>query len=188
MHAPQDHITTEVTEAIFTAAYQSYGLQLLRTSFHVLQDEHAAQEVVQDVFTSLWQNRTTRRIEGNIEHYLVRAVRLKSFQYLRDKLSHAAHEANYAQCAMQCEAGTENTVLYRNLSECIQKAVCKMPQQCREVFTLKREAGLMNREIAAKLEVSEKTVENHITRAHKFLKSQLSSLFMVFFQIFLLSR
>jgi RNA polymerase sigma-70 factor (ECF subfamily) len=183
-----DHKATVLTEAVFTRVYNTHARQLLRTCFQVLQDSNAAQEVVQDVFTSLWEKRQSRRIEGDIGHYLVRAVRLRSFQYLRNRVAHEAHEANYTRCRAQSEYCTENMVQFRSLSECVRRAVCAMPRQCREVFTLKRDAGLPNREIAAKLALSEKTVENHITRAHKFLKIRLAPLAILLCQVFYFSR
>lgn len=129
-----------------------------------------AEEIVQEVFVSLWNNRKKRHI-GNIEAYLATAVRLSVFkQYLRQKRRTAIIEQTAAPLISSHD---EEKIFTRLLQQQINGIVETLPAQCRLVFRLSRTEGLSIPEIAQQLGIAGKTAEAHLTKALKVLKLKL---------------
>ncbi|MBE5322338.1 helix-turn-helix domain-containing protein [Pedobacter sp. MR2016-19] len=83
----------------------------------------------------------------------------------------------YNQCLLEnfCESinNTEETILFKDLDHFVDGLVNRLPCRCKQVYTLSRNSGLTIPEIAEQLELSEKTVEAHLTKALRFLKTYL---------------
>ncbi len=137
-------------------------------------DKEVAKEIVQDVFLSLWKRREEVRIRGSIKNYLLRAVKLEIIDYYRKKSRKEKHQHYLTENACQSSRSTEQTILFNELNLRISAMVDKLPAQCREVYLLSREKGLNNKEIALSMAVTEKTVESHLTKALKFLRSSIT--------------
>lgn len=157
----------------FEKVYNTYWEKVYATCYNNIREREAAQEMVQDIFKSLWERKDDLEISTSIEHYLVRAAKFKVFEYIRNKSSQRKHVA----CALEdyCTATncTEDEVLYKSLTEKVGILVDRLPCQCRNVYTLSRTGGLTNKEIASRLLISERAVEQHITKALRFLRENL---------------
>ena len=133
--------------------------------------EEEARDIVQDVFVKLWNDCKKLDIQFSIRSYLFVAVKNKCFDVLRKKnknikVQEISNEYDFADEAFE-------TYILSELETLFNKSLTKLPERCREVFELSRLHGLKNREIAAKLNLSEKTVENQITKALHILKEEL---------------
>lgn len=154
----------------FEILYRRYFSKLYGAAYKRLQDRELTEEIVQELFISLWERRENLPIE-NIENYLFSSIKyLVIAQFKKDtlfeKFSLTLHldenDDNF----------TEQAIAFDELNEAYQDALLLIPEKCREVFLLKR-SGLTQKEISEKLDISEKTVENQMTKALKILREAL---------------
>lgn len=163
-----------ISQEWFEQAYQRSAKKLCIISYNVVGDEDIASEVVHNVFLSVWERREVVKLEGDIEHYLFRAVKLASLEYLRTKIIREKHLGHLAFQQQREVNTTEEQLAFYELRDRISLLASDLPPQSREVFTLSREKGLSNRAIAVSLNISDKTVEAHISKALKYLRDHLS--------------
>lgn len=163
----------KINEATFAAIYNSCWEKVYAICYNNIREVEPAKEMVQDIFKSLWERKEELEIETSIERYLVRAAKLKVFEYIRNKATSKKH----IDCIMQDYCGstncTEDDIIFNNLSEKINLLIDRLPCQCRNVYTMSRKQGLTNREIASSLLISERAVEQHISKALKMLRENL---------------
>ena len=133
--------------------------------------EEEARDIVQDVFVKFWNDCKKLDIQFSIRSYLFVSVKNKCFDVLRKKnrnikVQEISNEYDIADEAFE-------TYILSELETLFNKSLTKLPERCREVFELSRLHGLKNREIAVKLNLSEKTIENQVTKALHILKEEL---------------
>lgn len=154
----------------FAHVYEYYWKKLLAVSFRHTKDKEMAEEIVQDVFVSLWQRRKDLEIE-HLSNYLATAVKFATFKRLhRTRRQEMIREAILPKEAQQLD---EQAIDARFLQEYIDGVVEKLPERCKLVFQMSRNAQKSHQEIAKELQISEKAVEANITRALKVLRVNL---------------
>ncbi len=168
-----DDVHFIINDDSFAALYKRYWKEMFALSFYCIQDEEDAKECIQDIFKSIWERRDKLKINVPIANYLFRSVKLKVAEHYRKKISHEKHLGKIIPFTDQMDHSTEQTIMFNDLKSEISKLVDNLPPQCQKVYTLSREQGLHNNEIAAHLVISEKTVKNHLTKALSFLKTHL---------------
>lgn len=135
-----------------------------------LRDRTAAEEIVLDVYTYVWQHAAELRITTSVRGYLFRAVRNRAFNRLRDKRFSFVPFDEIGEIF----AGPEQLQLETDeLVQLVEEAVSGLPDRCREVFLKSRTEGLSNAEIAAQLQISVKTVEAQMSKALRRLGTLL---------------
>ena len=154
----------------FSLIYNTYWKRLLAVSYSHLKDKTLAEEVVQEVFISLWNRRMTLEIKS-LESYLATAVKFATFKAIQRMKRHAEIENNLAKT--DTESVSDDYVDAKFLKEYVEGVVESLPDKCQLVFKLSRESYLTNKEISQNLSISEKSVEAHITRALRVLKYNL---------------
>ncbi|MDO5976332.1 sigma-70 family RNA polymerase sigma factor [Flavivirga jejuensis] len=167
-------ITDFKTPKKFEKVYNTYWEKVYAVSYNNTKKVELAQGMTQEIFKSLWERRENLQIK-NIENYLVRATKLKVAEYYRNKVIRE-NNLNKA-CENYCDAAncTENDVSFSLLVEELGLLVDKLPCQCQNVFKMSREQGISNKQIASQLQITERAVEYHISKALKFLKTNLST-------------
>ena len=154
-----------------------------------------AEDVVQDVFYNVWQNRAALDDSNSLYKYLLRSVYNQSVNYV-NKNRHAGNYRSYHQERIESIGYAyydpdNNPIIEKiysqDLRAGIDAAVAALPEKCREVFTLSYLQGFSHREISERLGIAQSTVETHIYLALKALRSKLSKseLLMLLFFIFL---
>lgn len=133
--------------------------------------EGQAKDIVQDVFVKLWNDREKLDIKTSIRSYLFVSVRNRCMDVLRKK-SRSFQLKEMSDGHDVAEQSFETYIL-SELENLFNESLNKLPERCREVFELSRLQGLKNREIAEKLNLSEKTVENQMTKALHVLREEL---------------
>ncbi|WP_316791304.1 RNA polymerase sigma-70 factor [Pedobacter frigoris] len=158
-------------DAALEEIYERYWSVLYRSAFNVLRDEAAALDVIQEVFIWFWEHRTTLEV-NSIKAYLLIAVKYKVANYIRNGKVRESFYERIPRIELDSEFPDE-VLQVKELKEMIDRFVNELPDRCQEVFHLSRNEHLTNREIAQRLGISEKTVENQINKALKRLKLNL---------------
>lgn len=176
-----------INEQIFTNIYELYWEKVYHVCYANLEDAELSREMVQDIFKSLWERRDTLEINQSAERYLVRAAKLKVFEYLRNHRIRSTHLKSIAYNQSTEVNFTENEIYHNCLSKKVNVLVGNLPSEGRQIFKLSREMGLSNKEIASTLSVSERKVEYQLMKALRFLKSNLQEYTVYITCIFLLN-
>jgi len=164
----------KIDEKTFFQLYEFYWKKLYQIALKYVGDSYQAEEVVQELFASLWQRRDNLILDGTtVEHYLVRAVRFRIAKIYSNEVRKTEKIEQLKQQASPDYNSTEGHILYKFLKRDVDKLVNMLPERCRDVYELSRLKGLKNREIAINLTISEKTVENQLTKALSFLRKGL---------------
>ncbi|WP_245950754.1 RNA polymerase sigma-70 factor [Chitinophaga dinghuensis] len=141
----------------------------------ILKDDIMAEEMVQNVFCKLWEKSKDIQIKSSVSGYLYRAVYHESINHIRHEKVKAAHAAHtrYRMNQPGATSHAAGKVQLRELQEKIDKALMVLPEKCRTVFQLSRFEDLKYQEIADRLSISVKTVENQMGKALRILREQL---------------
>ncbi|MDF3027042.1 MAG: hypothetical protein K0S23_1349 [Fluviicola sp.] len=151
--------------------FRDYYKPLVRYGNTFLKDSDETEDVVQQVFVSLWEKRTQLDI-----HTSIRAVLYKSVQNAcLNKIKHLKVRDTYAEemMAVAVPEETSDPVQVNELNERIQQALESMPEQCGRIFKMSRFEQLRYQEIADQLGLSVKTVENQMGKALKIVREEL---------------
>ncbi|KKO90698.1 MULTISPECIES: RNA polymerase sigma-70 factor [Sphingobacterium] len=162
---------------VFADIYDFYWKRLLGIAYNLTKDKQTAEEIVQEVFVSLWNRREDVQI-NLLSQYLATAVKFASFKALQRARRH--EQILNTAVVQPMFQQDQNTIDARFLQEYLHEVVETLPDRCKLVFQLSREEHFSNREIAAELQISEKAVEANITRALKVLRMQLRKVGFIF--------
>jgi len=156
---------------IFTDFYSSNFRKLILVSDRYVRDIAAAEEIVQDIFLKIWEDKAVLETIKSIKPYLYRSVVNSSINYINRQKSLERHHLHIAEQLSDELIDSEDE---RNeLIVLLYQEIEFLPEKCQLVFKLSRLEGLKYRDIAAKLDLSEKTVENHMGNALKILRSRV---------------
>jgi len=162
-----NRIDHQVLEELF----KTYFTPLMAFSRKILGDEDDAREVVQQVFIRLWEKRGDIDLSTSLKSYLFTAVNNRSLNVIRDRKKFSSEEVPEGPGDWDVSEELESV----ELEEKIRGAISSLPERCRLIFELSRFEGLKYAEIALKLDISVKTVENQMTKALKILREQLAN-------------
>ncbi|MGI4740311.1 MAG: RNA polymerase sigma-70 factor [Janthinobacterium lividum] len=162
----------------FAEIYARYCYQLFTVAHRKLQDREAAEELVQDLFESLWNRRASHDIQ-QLEQYLFSALRYRIINYIKAQQVRTGYELYCRLAASDAHTNTEETLAYSELSAALLAGVRKLPAKSREIFQLSRLEQYSVAEISGRVNLSEKTVEYHLTKSLKLLRSYLRDFLVV---------
>lgn len=160
-------------EKIFEEVFKKHFKGLHAYAFTIVKDEMIAEELVQNIFYKIWERPENLSISGSIAAYLYRAVYNESLNHLKHikvRLKYQSHTLH--QMKNETDSATKKIML-KELESRLHKALKELPEQCRTIFQLSRFEELKYREIAEKLDISPKTVENQMGKALKLLRMKL---------------
>ena len=153
--------------------FRRYYSMCRSAALRILKDEHLADDLTQDVFLELWKKRQERRINSALKAYLRRSVVNRCLNYIRDQKM--VFESSEKLPDWAADPGTALTSLETGeLQQKIEKAINNLPDRCRIVFSLSRFEEMSYQQIAKKLNISVKTVENQISKALRLLRKALN--------------
>lgn len=160
----------EEFESLFRENYSnlcSYANKFIR-------DVDASEEVVQEVFFKLWNNRESIEISSSIQSYLFRAVRNSSLNLIKHINIREEYKAHNEREIAHEEASYEDRIVATELENKIRETINQIPTERRKIFIMSRYDGLKYKEIAEKLSISVKTVENQMGKAIKYMRDNLT--------------
>jgi RNA polymerase sigma-70 factor (family 1) len=159
----------------FREIYTRYWKQLYANAYKRLKNKEMAEEIVQEVFTSLWHKRGALNITQTLGGYLFTSVSNLVIDQYRKNLVRARYKESFKLVYSETDNSTEDAILVKELEHTIENEVNSLPDKCRSVFELSRVEHKTNKEIACELGISEKTVEHHITKALKHIRLGLGN-------------
>ena len=160
-------------EAAFEQVFKTHYKNLYAYAFTMLKDEDEAEEIVQQVFFKLWDRSEHLSFSGPVAAYLYRAVHNESLNFIKHQKVKESHRLHVAYSMKNKSEQPQGRMIRKELEEKFREALNELPEQCRTVFQLSRFEDMKYREIADKLDISVKTVENHMGKALKLLRTKL---------------
>jgi RNA polymerase sigma-70 factor (family 1) len=170
-------------EFAFAEVYNRFWKKLFVIAYNRLQVTEAAEDIVHDLFATLWANRKTSQIDS-LENYLATAVKYMVLAKIKRISRERVYRSNnYKDSGF--ELNIESSLHYKRILELVKNEVEKLPVKCRLIFKYSRNDGMPIRQIAEELSLSPKTVENQLNKALKQLrlatKSSLAILLFMYF-------
>jgi RNA polymerase sigma-70 factor (ECF subfamily) len=161
----------------FEKLFHEYYNGLCHFAVRFISDRDEAEEIVQDTFVRLWQQREQLHIKHSIKSYLFQSVRNNCLNRLKHQAVVREYEA-FRQIHHHSHEN-EDVLVTRELEDRIGESINLLPPERKRIFQMSRDEGLSYREIAAELGLSVKTVENQIGRALRFLRTELIDFLMI---------
>jgi RNA polymerase sigma-70 factor (ECF subfamily) len=157
-------------ESLFRSSYAS----LVRYAKTLIKDQDSAEEIVQDLFFRLWQDKEKIKIESSLNGYLFRSVHNKCLHYIEHSRVVERHVEEISAHQRDSQETPSDILHYKELQARIAKILERLPERCGRIFCMSRFEGLKYSEIAEKLSVSVKTVESNMGRALKEFRKELA--------------
>jgi RNA polymerase sigma-70 factor (family 1) len=161
----------------FTETYNRYWEQLLALGYYYTHSKPAAEDIVHEVFSSLWARRTELQIHS-LKGYLATAVKFAVFKAIARDRRH--RELQQGLMAPEHSSELEEKLDARFLQDYLAGAVEQLPDKARLVFTYSRSEELTIKEIASRMDLSPKAVEYHLTKALRALKEAMRKIKCLF--------
>ncbi|MDA6070456.1 RNA polymerase sigma-70 factor [Flavobacterium sp. AC] len=160
----------------FDELYFRYRDLLVRFVYMRMKSIPVSEEIVQEVFTTIWERRKTLVIQKKFAAYIYTSVRYVTLDYIK---SHTITDQYIKEVTDRSNDDytssntTEDAIHYQELQQAVDKATLLLPKKSKEVFILSRIKHYTNKEIAEELNVSHETVKYHIAYALKFMRNYL---------------
>jgi RNA polymerase sigma-70 factor (ECF subfamily) len=168
----------------FEELFKDYYNYLCFVAFDFVKEKYIAEEIVSDVFFTLWEKRDTIQINSSITAYLIRSVRNRCINYRQhcksDERFNQAITEKMSQYASYDEYPVRG-LLINELSALIVKSIDNLPQQCRQTFLLSRDENMKYEEIAQRLNISINTVKTQMKIALSKLRVSLKDYMVISF-------
>ena len=150
--------------------YERYWSKLYLQAYNVVRDRQIAEDIVQEVIVQLWIRRSVAEI-GSLKAYLYTCIKYQTFK----ALPAARAQTNVMQDHLAIVDDTDNLLMAKDFQRQLDVAVSKLPTKCRDVFNLSRKDHLSTKEVAIRLGISPKTVENQLTIALRRIRFALDN-------------
>lgn len=158
----------------FTEIYSRYWDVLLNTAYQRLKSREASEEIVQEVFVTLFVKRAEIQISTSLEAWLKTALKYKVFNIYRSQQIHLLHLNKIIRKNEISPLMPDEVVNLKEIKKRIEVAADKLPDKCRQVFLLSRFEHLSQQEIAERMGISLSTVKKHLTKAIAALRSEFN--------------
>jgi RNA polymerase sigma-70 factor (family 1) len=165
-------------ELAYKEIYVRYWRCLYRSAVSKTNSKEVAEDIVQSVFTDLWDRREQHTI-NSIGAYLETAVKYQVINYIRSAISKRAQYAGLGELQKAEENAADVPLLIQELNAAIDKAISQLPQKTQTIFRLSRFEKHSNKDISQIMDLSEKAVEYHITQSLKSLRFFLRDFILV---------
>ncbi len=171
----QEQIALFNDQDAFRQLFRHYYTGLLRFAISIVKVKEAAEEIVEDLFVAVWNKRSTITNISNLRVYLYISVKNHCLNYIRKKGEIRIIDLDQLDTAYtRLTLNPEDIMVASELLQLINKAIHELPPKCRIVFKLVKEDGLTYKEVAEVLDISPRTVENHIAVAVRKIAASLN--------------
>ncbi len=157
----------------FDALYKKYSKRVYKFGYTILKSQEESENIMQDVFLNLWENRLKVDKDSSIKAYVFTITYNSAISIIRKK----ARESEFIEYLKTLQEINEDPVNmrleYNELTNKLDKIINELPQRQKEVYMLHRVEGLKYNEIAERLHISVNTIENHMSRALKTIRKKM---------------
>ncbi len=165
----------------FDTVFTRYRTKFIYFAYTYLQDQAAAEDIVMDSFIYYWENKDSLEQDSNIPAYILKVIKNKCIDHLRHQIVHAKatdyirsmQERTNQVNLISLEACDPLELFHEDTERIVKKALASLPDMTQRIFFKSRFENLSYKEIAIQLNISEKTVEFHISKALKSLRIAL---------------
>jgi RNA polymerase sigma-70 factor (family 1) len=157
----------------FTVIFSKYYKDLVCFSFYITHNSNTSEELVQDVFLKLWENRNSLQIHSSLKSFLLKSVQNRSIDYVRHMDITQKYSLSVLENPVYSTIDTDNYLMHSELEELLEKALKRIPVANSEAFRLSRFDGMNYHAIADKLGISVRTVEVRVGKALSLLRQEL---------------
>jgi RNA polymerase sigma-70 factor, ECF subfamily len=187
LHLESFKKVTEGDEKAYELLFKEFYGFLFSFALGFVRDKHAAEEIVEDFFADLWMNREKIRITVSVKSYFIHSIHNRSLNYVQRKkkqyslgsdISNLVEKENAADNVL-IEIPTPS-ILLNELETALEKAIEKLPENCREVFLRSRMDEQSYEEISDKMNISVNTVKYHMKVALGKLRDSLKDYLPMF--------
>jgi RNA polymerase sigma-70 factor (family 1) len=161
------------SDKAFAEIYNRYWFKLYSVAYHQTGAKEEAEELVHDVFESLWNKREHTEIR-HLSSYLVVSVKNLTVNYIKSQITQRKYQEYLIMHEIQSNS-TDEIVRFEDLAKAVEDAMKKLPERTSEIFRMSRFENRTVKDIAQTFNISEKGVEYHITQSLKVLKAQLKA-------------
>jgi RNA polymerase sigma-70 factor (family 1) len=158
----------------FEVMYKRHWPELIDAAYRRLQSRQKAEDIVQEIFISLYNKRTALEFTVSVKAYLNQALKFKVLNEFRSESVRNTYTKSVF-FGNSCKNDFANQLEAKELRLKIERLLAQLPQKCSQVFLLSRNENMTNKEIAMELNISISTVEKHIGKALKALRHELKS-------------
>ena len=167
----------------FEYVFNTYFDQLFRYAKEILKDRDQAEDVVENLFLRVWEDRKKINVHTSVRSYLYRSTFNASLNVLRKKRSENKyrdfflHHADFIKCHDYGSSSYPlSDIIEKEYNEEIEKVIDDLPPQCKKIFLMSRIEDLPHKEIAERLGISVNTVKSQIMKALKKLQAAIEDL------------
>jgi RNA polymerase sigma-70 factor (ECF subfamily) len=158
----------------FEIIYDLFAGKLYRYISRRVKSKEVSEEIVQEIFVSLWNKRETLQITVSLEAYLFGAAKFRILSYIRSERVHREYAANFTLfVAEHYDNSVVEMMDLKDLQHSIETSIAQLPEKCRTAFRLSRIDHEPIPRIAGRMNISERTVENYLSQALKHLRVSL---------------
>jgi RNA polymerase sigma-70 factor (ECF subfamily) len=157
-------------ELLFRSSYSA----LVKYAKTLVKDHDTAEEIVQDLFFRLWQDKDKIKIESSLNGYLFRSVHNKCLHYFEHQKVVAKHSEEMTYKREEAPQSPADILQHKELQARIASVLERLPERCGRIFYMNRFDGFKYSEIAEKLSISVKTVEANMGKALKEFRKELT--------------
>lgn len=170
----------------FDTIYRIYSNKMYYFALGLLKDQEISRDLVQEVFVNLWEKRSQVDLNKNFNNYIYTIIYNSVRKYFRKKAIETKAIVHLLKNSPEVIEGVDAIVIYDELLELASKSIENLPPKRKIVYKLSKQEGLKIKEIASKLNISTRTAENHLAKALKYLKEELSSISLLTLLLFYL--
>lgn len=156
----------------FEEIYNRYWYKLFEVAYHQVGTKEEAEELVHDLFESIW-NRRTQAVVRHLKTYLVVAIKHLSTNHIKSRITHRKFQEYLIFQEIQQVYSTEEVVNFADLSGAIEEVMKKLPEKTIAIFKMSRFEHQSVKDISEQMNLSEKAVEYHITKSIKVFRKHL---------------
>ena len=147
----------------------------------LLQSQEEAEDLSQDIFLTLWNNRSSLHTINNLKPYLFRISKNAVYRHIERTLLFRNYQQKEKYIPPLESNETDDNIHLKELELLVTMVVEKMPPQRQKIYKMSRESGMNNEEIARELSINKRTVENHLSQALTDIRKALFITFILFF-------
>lgn len=156
----------------YAEIFRRYSSRLFELAYGKLKSRETAEELVQELFETLWLKRATSQAQ-QLEPYLLSAIKYRILNHIRACKVREAYATYCRLCQTEAVATTEEVIAFEDLNAALANGMKRLPEKSREIFRMSRLEQFSVPEIAIRVHLSPKAVEYHLTRALKMMRVHL---------------